>query len=196
MSTTTRADADDVTREDGDDGPALGALSPMPSSAQPASGVPTTTAEDAALRARLREELEGTRVLFHALVAEVGRSGWTTRSGNPAWTNGQLLWHVAIGARFASRLMGRVARGKGVNPPMRLFDPLNAWMGRVGAWRSTPESVLRLYDSGMDGVLAALEAVPIDAWQQSAMVLGVRTLLEDAFHGVRWHYETHAPDIR
>ncbi len=188
---------DAIDREDPDESSyALGAFSPMPSSVQPASGAPTTAAEDAALRARLREELEGTRALFHALVVEVGRSGWKTRSGNAAWTNGQVLWHVAFGARFASRLVGRVARGKGVNPPMRLFDPLNAWMARIGAWRSTPEAVLRQYDVGMDSVLEALDALPIDAWQQSAMVLGVCTVLEDVFHGVRWHYETHAPDIR
>lgn len=161
-----------------------------------AGEAPQTEDEDRALRALLRAELEETRARYHALVAEVGHAGWNTRSGNPAWTNGQVLWHVAIGVRFASRLVQRVAQGRGVNPPMWLFNPLNARMGRIGALRASPESVRRSYDRGIDGVLQYLERMPADAWVQCAMVLGERTLVEDVYHGVRWHFETHAADIR
>jgi len=42
----------------------------------------------------IRDELEETRRQFHALLASLSAADWDAPSRNPAWTNGQLVFHM------------------------------------------------------------------------------------------------------
>jgi hypothetical protein len=42
----------------------------------------------------LTAELEATRQTFQALVATLTPADWTRPSANPAWSIGELLWHI------------------------------------------------------------------------------------------------------
>jgi hypothetical protein len=50
-----------------------------------------------AIASELQAELEASRAEFHQLLALASGDAWRSRSANPAWTNGQLLFHIALG---------------------------------------------------------------------------------------------------
>ena len=49
------------------------------------------------IAAEIRTELEASRSEFHELLDAVSSEHWRHRSLNPGWTNGQLLFHIALG---------------------------------------------------------------------------------------------------
>ena len=49
---------------------------------------------EALLYHALRAELEATRQAFRALLATLRPADWTRPSLNPAWTIGEVLWHI------------------------------------------------------------------------------------------------------
>jgi hypothetical protein len=46
---------------------------------------------------QVRRELEASRSEFHLLLDSVTDDAWNRRSRNRGWTNGQLLFHIALG---------------------------------------------------------------------------------------------------
>ncbi len=50
-----------------------------------------------ARKERLRAELEAAQTTFHAILASLSDAQLTQRSKNPAWTNQQLVFHMAFG---------------------------------------------------------------------------------------------------
>ena len=64
-------------------------------------------------RTALRAEIESARKDFHELLASLSDEDWRKKSANPAWSVGQLMWHLGRGAEFSVRLSstaGRAAR--------------------------------------------------------------------------------------
>src|SRR5262250_856432 len=49
---------------------------------------------DSEVGQRIRNELEETRRRFHALLGSLSAADWDAPSHNPAWTNGQLVFHM------------------------------------------------------------------------------------------------------
>ena len=75
---------------------------------------------DSEVRRRIRDELEETRSQFHTLLDSLSPAEWDAPSHNPAWTNGQLVFHMLFAfmlipslfwlVRFSSRLPDRYSR--------------------------------------------------------------------------------------
>lgn len=103
-------------------------------------------------REAIRNELEQTREDYHQLLRSLSDADWKTRSGNPAWKVGQLMRHLAWGAGYFPKGVEECRRGKAMNPPTWLMNPLNMVITRVGSRGATPASVAEKYDEWHKGV--------------------------------------------
>jgi uncharacterized protein (TIGR03083 family) len=150
-------------------------------------------------RAAIRAELEATEVAYRQLVGEIGEANWKTRSGIPAWTCGQLAWHLASSTGFIAGQIEGASKGKGTNPPaflMPLIFKASEVRVRIASRKATPASVLADFDAGMKRVLALLDATDDQTLPMSAKsFLDARTVAE-MFHIPRTHFAEHSADIR
>lgn len=160
---------------------------------QPASTGDQHQAPD---REAMRAALAQTRSEFRALVRAVPAAAWRRKSGNAAWSIGELLWHLAFSLRFAADGVAGARRGKAFNPPAFLADRLNTLATHVGAWRATPASVARTYDANYRRLLAALDGVNENEWTLGVTSFGSYQTIEDLFRSVPKHFAEHSADIR
>ena len=147
-------------------------------------------------REAVRAELEATRTAFHDLLKSLSPEDWKRKSGNSAWTVGQLMWHIPWATGYLPRVVAACRKGKGFNPPAWLMDPVNVLVTRLGSRGATPESVAAKYDATHATLIACLEGVKDSEWQLSVRSFGDRYTIESAFHGVAEHFREHEADIR
>jgi len=53
----------------------------------------------------IRNELETTRSVFHALLESLSEDDWRRQSLNPGWTNGEVMAHMLFGFVILSVLL-------------------------------------------------------------------------------------------
>ena len=147
-------------------------------------------------REAIRAQLEATRAGFHALVDGLQPDDWSRKSGNKAWTIGQLLSHIADNVGLSAGSIRMARQGKGFNPPRLLRNPMNVWMTRMSARRADPESVREQYDDGHLRLLTTLDELSDDEWSNGARFLGEYQTIEDLLHSVPAHFREHETDIR
>jgi hypothetical protein len=156
------------------------------------------------LRESLGTELEETRTAFRLLVDSLSDADWKRKSANPAWTVGELLYHIAVSQRFIAPEVKRAQRQRRLPPfPVFIFDWLQAIFIRWGARRHSLSAVARLYDAEHKRVLVALDTVGDDEWQKGVtypnidppLLAGFMTV-ETMFRYQKHHFEAHAGQIR
>lgn len=147
-------------------------------------------------REAVRAELEATRTAFHDLLKSLSPEDWKKKSGNPAWSVGQLMWHIPWATGYVPRVVNACRQGKGFNPPAWLMDPVNVLITRVGSRGATSKSVAAKYDAVHAAIIACLEGVQDGEWQMSVRSFGERYTVESAFHGAAGHFREHEADIR
>ncbi|MFQ5615490.1 MAG: nitroreductase family deazaflavin-dependent oxidoreductase [Anaerolineales bacterium] len=155
-------------------------------------------------RESLRAELESTREKFHALLAGLTGADWHIPSGNPAWTIGELMYHVAMGQVVISIGAKILRKGRRLPIPAgALIDQLNVYTTRRAARGHTRQSVAKIYDEQHARVLRALDGVRDDEWQNGATypdidppLLAGFVTVEDLFRSQAHHFEQHAADVR
>jgi len=126
-------------------------------------------------RVVLRAAIEAMAPDFATLVAEIGDGQWKTKSGLPAYTCGQLAWHLASGTSFLAGEIGKAKDGKALNPPAfvrPVLYKMNEWRVRVVSRKATPASVLADFDAAAQKLLAVLESFDDDALRLSATRMG------------------------
>jgi hypothetical protein len=159
--------------------------------------------------------LEAARIEFHALLGSVARRDWDRPSANPAWTNGQLLVHIAFAYLLVLRLwrvmqlFDRLPRSwscsfaRLLDWSTPLYHRINALLPRLGTRAYGPDTLANQYDRIHARVLRRLASVRDEAWQ-TGMHYPVRwdprfreyMTLEDL---VRWsalHLWHHSQQIR
>jgi hypothetical protein len=146
-------------------------------------------------RDAIRAELVATRDAYHELLNSLSDEDWNKRSGNPAWTVGQLMWHIAWGDGFAPRGVAACRRGRGLNPPQFITDTLNMLITRWGARRATPQSVAEKYDAAHTAIVAALDEVKEDEWDRGAKVFGESLTVESTLRSPVEHFKEHEADV-
>jgi len=160
----------------------------------------TASAQAASVdRAALRAELERTRAAYRALVADIGDPKWKLRSGNPAWTCGQLAWHLGASGAFVAGLVENARKGKGTNPPSFLLGPIfKASELRVKflSRKATPASVLADYDAGHERLLRLLDALDDGEFSMSATNFGETRTIAEQFGIPVSHFAEHGPEVR
>ena len=140
-------------------------------------------------------ELEQTREDFHQLLSSLTPEDMKQKSANPAWTVGQLMYHLAWGIGYAPPGIRRMQKEKDFNFPRPLLNLMNPWMTRWGAWRTRPEDLARKYDKSHEETLAVLSEVGDDEWGKSAKVIGELETMEQACRMPITHFREHQADI-
>lgn len=138
---------------------------------------------DEGIAARVRSDLESSSCRFHMLLDSLSQDDWDTPSLNPAWTNGQLVYHIL----FAFMLV-----------------PSLFWMIRF--WSRLPDSWSRRFARMLDFSTPLFNRVNALGPRGQARLLGRnrasaifdrvhRTILRnlDSIHGERWHAGMHYP---
>jgi hypothetical protein len=149
----------------------------------------------APLREAIRAELETTRAAYHELLNSLCPEDWNKKSGNPAWSVGQLMWHVAWGDGFAPRAVADCKRGRGLNPPQFITNTVNMLITRWGARRATAQSVAEKYDASHTAILAALDEVKEDEWDRGAKIFGEFETVESVLRSPVSHFKEHQADV-
>lgn len=163
----------------------------------------TTASEAARLRQELRAELEATRVAYHVLLDLLSDDDWHRPSGNPAWTVGQVIYHMTMAPRMLPsdvRMIRRGRRAPGL--PAFIFNSLNVLVTRWGARKHTPETVGQAYDAAHAAALAAFDTIQDHEWAKGVeypewdpMLSGFVTI-ERLFRYLSLHFKVHAEQIR
>ncbi len=148
-----------------------------------------------AKRDAIRAELKTTRAAYHELLNSLSPEDWKKKSGNPTWSVGQLMWHIAWGDNFAPRVVADCKRGWGLNPPQFITNTVNMLITRWGAGRATPQSVAERYDAAHTAILAALDEVKEDEWDRGAKIFGEFFTVESVLRSPVSHFKEHEADI-
>jgi hypothetical protein len=130
------------------------------------------------MRQNLAAELELAREEFHDMVHTAAPYHWDTASANPAWTNGQLLAHVAFAYLLVLRLwwvlqvFGRLqprwskAFARALDASTPLYHRINAILPRLIARRYSPEDLVRRYDRVHSLILKKISQASDVAWRR------------------------------
>jgi hypothetical protein len=146
-------------------------------------------------RQAIRTELESIRTAFHKLLDSLSEEDWKKKSANPAWSVGQLMWHLGRGMEFFPQGIGYCRKGKGPNPPAFLIGPGNVLLTRFGSRGATPQSAREKYDAGHQDLIAALDGVQDDEWSKGARIYANDYTIASIFPEVAKHFREHEADI-
>lgn len=159
--------------------------------------------EAGAIREQIRTEIESTRTAFHELVGSLTDADWQRPSGNPAWTVGQVIYHMTLAPRMMPQDLRMIRSGRRFSmPPAFLFDRLNVLITRLGARRETRQTVLERYDDAHAEVMRLLDTIGEDEWAKGLDYPGWDPLLsglvtiERLFRYLPSHFQSHAEQIR
>jgi len=161
--------------------------------------MPETTVESNAAaapdRGALRARLEATRSAVRELVASISDEQWRGKSGNRAWTCGQMATHLALNDNMLG-LIEKARKGKGFNPPMFVVNIANVFMTRRSARNVTRESLLAGFDAGTSRLLGLLDQTTDDELRVGVKVLGEQTTVAGLFERLPAHLAEHEVDLR
>jgi hypothetical protein len=150
-------------------------------------------------RGAIKAAIEGMAPAFTQLVGEIGEDGWKKKSGIPAWTCGQLAWHVASSAGFLAAQIEAGSKGKALNPPAFLRPMLfkaSELRVRMLSRKATPASVLTDMAAGRARMLEVLGAVDDEALKSSATFMGNTRTIGEMFQVPVDHLAEHGAHIR
>ena len=150
-------------------------------------------------RAVIRGAIEAMGPEFATLLGEIGDGGWKTKSGIPAYTCGQLAWHLASGTAFLAGEIAKAKDGKALNPPAfvrPILYKMSELRVRVVAGKATPTSVLADFDTGLRKLLAVLESFDDETLRLSATRMGETLTIAALFQKPVEHLAEHAAHIR
>ena len=146
-------------------------------------------------RQAIRVEIESARTAYHKLLGSLSDEDWSKKSANPAWSVGQLMWHVGRGMEFFTQTVEYCRKGRAPNPPAWLIARGNVLLTRFGSRGATRASAAEKYDRGHEALLACLEGVKDDEWAKAVRAYGNDYTIESTFSQVAKHYHEHESDI-
>ena len=160
------------------------------------------------LKEDLAQELEVTRQNFHHLLDSVPEALYLHPSDNPAWTIGDVLYHITLGPPALRFEIWMICRASWLfkiflnNTTSKIFNWGNALFARRPK-RITRQSLLKAYEAGHAGLMSSLRRVRKEDFRKSvnypaAFVseLAGEVTVERLFRYVTLHFEVHAGQIR
>jgi len=155
------------------------------------------------IREQLREEIEATRLAFHALADELRPEDWHKPTSNPKWDVGTMMFHMTVATNYLPADVAMIRRlNVVIYPPAFIFHAFNEFVTRNGARRYSLDTIKVAYDKAHKQTIKALDSVKDDEWSKSAVFPGYdpmlkgRVTIKDLFHYVSRHFELHAAEIR
>jgi hypothetical protein len=150
-------------------------------------------------RVGIRAAIEAMAPEFATLMHEIGDGRWKTKSGIPAYTCGQLAWHLATGTSFLAGEIAKAKDGKALNPPAfvrPILYKLSEWRVRVISRKATPATVLADFEAAVRKLLAVLESSDDETLRLSATRMGETMTIAALFQKPVEHLAEHAGHIR
>jgi uncharacterized damage-inducible protein DinB len=154
-------------------------------------------------REELRAEIEATRDRFHALLDATPDDALTAPSDNPAWTIGEVLFHMSLAPRLMVADVGAIRHHPAMVGvvagiiPQDAFDLWNRVYTREAGKRKDRAALAEAYDAATERILATLAGLAETDLARSATypgwdpLLAGEVTLERLFHYVKDHFETH-----
>ena len=155
----------------------------------------------------LEHEMETTRQNFHHLLDSVPEASYLHPSHNPAWINGDVLYHIALGMTLIHyevwlTLHARGLLQAGLNIiPSRLLNNINARFADKGK-QVTRQRLIHLYDHGHKGLIFNLKRInenDFEKWvnvpDELDIILSGKVTIERLFQHVKIHFDAHAGQI-
>lgn len=161
------------------------------------------------LKEELVLEMENTLRDFHHLLDSVPEALYDHPSDNPAWTIGEVLFHITLAPHFLTAdlrmILGQawISKFIGMFMPKSIFDKLNEYFTKRWASRNTTRAKLaHAYNKAHKNALRALESLNETDFQKSLEypnydeLLGTNVSVEGLFRYIRGHFEAHAEQIQ
>ena len=153
---------------------------------------------------QIRAELEETRQAYYRLLDEVTEADWHLPSGNPAWTIGEMMYHITVATQNIPADIAIIRKAPWLpNPPVRLLHLFNPPLTRWGASKYNRGRLPEKFERDHASLLSLLETIQEDEWEKGRKyraydppLLDGFVTIEDLFHYQKYHLEQHAKDIR
>lgn len=158
-------------------------------------------------RQQLRDEIIDTKQRFHKLLDRVSDEALHLPSDNPAWSIGQVFYHMSLAPRLLiadvrlfikpRRLYLLVLRLF----PGSLFNWINSRWTRYGARHLSRQFLADEYDKAHELALAALDSVGDEDLKKTLVypdwdpMLRGEVSMERLFHYLKDHFDSHASQI-
>ena len=160
------------------------------------------------LKEELAQELESTRLDFHHLLDSVPEAFYSHPSDNPAWTIGDVLYHITLGTpaiRFEIWMIRHA--------PWFMRIALNDLTSRIFNWGNalfarhpkhiTRQTLTKAYERGHTGLLSSLKRMQEDDFGRSVNYpevfvseLAGEVSIERLFRYIKLHLDVHTGQIR
>lgn len=160
------------------------------------------------IKDELRAEMIETRAAYHRLLAQIPDEAFSMPSDNPAWTIGEVLFHMSLAPRFVvtdlRMIISRpwLARVFATLVPAALFHRLNEFFTRYGSRNLNRTFLAEQYDRAHARALKSLEGLQETDFSKAVQYPGYDPLLsgvvtvEKLYRYINFHFEAHAGQIR
>ena len=155
------------------------------------------------LKPFLAQDIQETHEKFLALLKSIPESDYSLPTDNPAWSVGDMLYHITLGPRALSLEIWMTIHARGLFQftmkyfPSNLFNHINARFSRRGN-KITRVSLIKGYEAAHASVIASLKRTDEKDFQTSIIypaelepMLAGETSVEKLFHYVKEHFEAH-----
>ena len=148
-------------------------------------------------RGQIRAQLLANRERYLQTLERITDEDFGRKSGNAAWTVGQLMSHLVWSFELLPQEVEKARRGKGMfNYPRIIRDPANAFLGRRAGRGQTTETLRRRYEAATEAALTSLEGVPESDFGKGAKFWGEGFYdVAALFAAQAEHLDEHVPDI-
>ena len=160
------------------------------------------------LKQTLAQELQETHGDFLKLVNSIPESDYSLPTDNPAWTVGDMLFHITLGPRALAFEVWMIAHARGLFQfglkilPFRLFNQANARLARRGP-RISRQRLIKAYEAGHAGIRSRLRRTREGDFQKSVAYpvelsaeLAGEVTIERLFRYVKGHFEAHSRQLK
>jgi hypothetical protein len=155
----------------------------------------------------LEQEIKETREKFLTLLDSIPESDYNLPTDNPAWSVGDMLYHITLGPRALVLEIWMIVHARGLfqftmrHFPSNLFNRVNARLSRQSN-KISRAKLIELYEAAHTNILASLRKTREEDLEKSiiypaeleAMLAG-ETSVEKLFHYVKDHFEAHRSAI-
>ncbi|HSL46451.1 MAG TPA: DinB family protein [Anaerolineales bacterium] len=160
------------------------------------------------IKDELRAEMNETRAAYHRLLAQIPDDAFSMPSDNPAWTIGEVLFHMSLAPRFVVTDLRVIISSPWLAKifmtlvPNTLFHRVNERFTRYGARKLNRIFLAEQYDWAHARALKSLEALQETDFSKSVQYPGYDPLLSGVvtvgrlYRYIKIHFEAHASQIR
>lgn len=160
------------------------------------------------LKQNLGHELQETHEKFLALLESIPEADYALPTDNPAWTIGDMLYHITLGPRALTLELWMIIHFRGLFHfgmkffPSKLFNRLNALFARRGT-RINRQVLRRTYEAGHAGIRSMLRRTKEQDFSKSVTYpaefvseLGGEVSVERLFRYAQEHFEIHRQQLK